>query len=44
MGHIFYDLIVVGQGTAAAAFVNTLDLDKLFPWFRDKTSSGSQES
>jgi hypothetical protein len=38
MAHIFYDLIVVGRGTAAAAFINTLDLDKLFPWFRDKTS------
>jgi hypothetical protein len=39
MAHIFYDLIVVGRGTAAAAFVNTLDLDKIFPWFRDKAST-----
>jgi hypothetical protein len=39
MSHIFYDLIVVGHGTAAAAFINTLDIDKMFPWFRDKAST-----
>ena len=36
MTHIFYDLIVAGRGTAAAAFVNTLDLDKLFPWLNEQ--------
>jgi hypothetical protein len=39
MSHIFYDLIVVGHGTAAAVFINTLDIDKMFPWFRDRAST-----
>jgi hypothetical protein len=39
MHYIFYDLIVVGRGIAAAAFINTLDLDQMFMWFRDGKTS-----